>query len=160
MATDMLDEIVSAIKSRFGESILKVVSEDRRITLTVSKDASHEVLSQLKAMDFDHLSDVCGVDYMTDGEFEIVYHLWSHAKKVRAIQKVRIARESPTIESVVDLWPGAQIHEREAHELFGIGFGGNPDLSPLFLEDWAEIPPFRKDFDTRAYVKRRYYGND
>ena len=155
----MLDEISSAVKSRFGKSILNIMSEDKRIILTVTKETCHEVLSQLKAMSFDHLSDVTGVDYMADGEFEIVYHLWSHTEKARAILKVRITRESPVIESAIDLWPGAQIHEREAHELFGISFGGNPNLSPLFLEDWTEIPPFRKDFDTREYVKRQYYGN-
>ena len=156
----MLDEIVSAVKSKFGKSILDITSEDKRIILTVTKGTCHEVLSQLKAMGFDHLSDVTGIDYMTDGEFEIVYHLWSHTKKLRVILKVRVARESPIIQSVVDLWPGAQIHEREAHELFGIDFEGNPDLSPLFLEDWTEIPPFRKDFDTREYVKRQYYDNE
>ena len=156
----MLDEIVSAVKSRFGKSILDVMSEDKRIILTATKEVCHDVLSQLKAVGFDHLSDVTGVDYMADGEFEIVYHLWSHTEKVRAILKVRIARESPAIESAVDLWPGAQIHEREAHELFGIVFQENPDLSPLFLEDWTEIPPFRKDFDTREYVKRQYYGDE
>jgi len=156
----MLDEIVTGVKSRFGKSILDVMSDDKRITFIVTKESSHEVLSQLKETGFDYLSDVTGVDYMADGEFEIVYHLWSHTKKVRSILKVRIAKESSTIESVSDLWPGAQIHEREAHELFGIGFRGNPNLSPLFLEDWTEIPPFRKDFDTREYVKRQYYGNE
>jgi len=156
----MIDEIVSTVKSKFGKSILDITSEDKRIILTVTKGTCHEVLSQLEAMGFDHLSDVTGIDYMTDGEFEIVYHLWSHTKKVRIILKVRVDRESPTMQSVVDLWPGAQIHEREAHELFGIGFEGNPDLSPLFLEDWTEIPPFRKDFDTREYVKRQYYDNE
>lgn len=156
----MLDEISSAVKSRFGKSILNILSEDKRIIFTVTKEVCHEALSQLKAVGFDHLSDVTGIDYMTDGEFEIVYHLWSHTEKVRAILKVRIARESPAIESAIDLWPGAQIHEREAHELFGIAFGGNSDLSPLFLEDWTEIPPFRKDFDTREYVRRQYYGDE
>jgi len=156
VATEMLDDIIADVRSRFGESILHVLPEERRATFTVTRPVSHEVLSRLKAMGFDHLSDVSGVDYIADGEFEINYHLWSHARKVRVTQKVRIARESPLIESVVDLWPGAQIHEREAHELFGITFEGNPDLSPLFLEDWTEIPPFRKDFDTREYVKKQY----
>ena len=155
----MLDEIVSTVKSKFGDSILNVASEDRRVTLAVTRETCHEVLSWLKAAGFDHLSDVTGIDYMTDGEFEVVYHLWSHTKKVRIILKVRVDRESPTMQSIVDLWPGAQIHEREVHELFGIDFEGNPDLSPLFLEDWTEIPPFRKDFDTREYVKRQYYDN-
>lgn len=159
MATDKLEEIKTAVESRFGDSILSFDTKDGRIVLKVSAQASHEVLSLLKDLGFEHLSDVTGTDYIKDGEFEIAYHLWSHAKKIRAIQKIRISRESPVVKSIVDLWPGAQIHEREDHELFGIDFVGNPDLSPLFLEDWKEIPPFRKDFDTREYVKRRYYGD-
>ena len=152
--------LVSTVKSRFGKQILDITSEDNKITSVVTKEACHEVLSHLKTTGFNHLSDVTGIDYMADNEFEIVYHLWSHTDRARATLKVRIDRKSPVIESVIDLWPGAQIHEREAHELFGIDFQGNPDLSPLFLEDWTEIPPFRKDFDTREYVERQYYGNE
>jgi NADH-quinone oxidoreductase subunit C len=151
----MSEDVVRALVSRFGDFLRDVVSEKGRVTFTAAREISHEVLAALNTMGFDHLSDVMGVDYPADGEFEVVYHLWSHARKARLIQKVRVPRDLPLLESAVDLWPGAQIHEREAHELFGIGFEGNPDLSPLFLEDWKEIPPFRKDFDTREYVKRR-----
>ena len=44
--------------------------------------------------------------------------------------------------------------------MFGVEFQGNPDLSPLFLEDWEGPPPFRKDFDWRAYVREKYYRED
>jgi NADH-quinone oxidoreductase subunit C len=151
----MSDEVVRALVSRFGGSLRDVGSANGRVTFTADRQVSHETLAALQSMEFDHLSDVTGVDYPADGEFEVVYHLWSHARKVRLIQKVRIPRDSPLLQSATDLWPGAQIHEREIHELFGIGFEGNPDLSPLFLENWTEIPPFRKDFDTREYVRRR-----
>ncbi|MBN2198338.1 MAG: NADH-quinone oxidoreductase subunit C [Candidatus Aminicenantes bacterium] len=156
----MPEDIAAALASRFGESVSDLILGERSILFKAEKDAFHEALSLLKTLGFEHLSDVSVVDYMSEGEFEVVYHLWSHARKERATQKVRIPRESPAIDSVVDLWPGAQIHEREAHELFGIRFEGNPDLSPLFLEDWKEIPPFRKDFDTRAYVKKRYEADE
>jgi len=156
----MANEIVSTLKSEFAEAILSCASEDGRILLQVAGQGFHQLLSRLKDMGFDHCSDVTLVDYINDGEFEVIYHLWSHGRKIRAVVKVRIPRESPTIASIVDLWKGAQIHEREGHELFGVVFDGNPDLSPLFLEDWEELPPFRKDFDIREYVKREYYGED
>lgn len=156
----MIDKITSLLKSKFADSLLSISGEDKEIALLVKKEKSHQVLSQLKGEGFNHLSDVSAVDYIDEQEFELVYHLWSHREKVRAIVKVRIPREAPTIKSVVDLWTGAQIHEREDHELFGIEFEGNPNLSPLFLEDWEEIPPFRKDFDTRKYVKERYYSKE
>ena len=156
----MNNEIISAIESKFLEAVLSSASEDKRIILTVKQVKFHQILSQLKDIGFDHLSDVTLVDYINEGEFELIYHLWSHSKKIRAIVKTRIPRESPRIKSIVDLWVGAQIHEREGHEMFGVIFEGNPDLSPLFLEDWEEMPPFRKDFDIREYVKREYYGED
>ncbi len=156
----MVDEIISSLESKFKDAILSSVSEDKRILLSVKREEFHQVLSQLKDMGFDHCSDVTCVDYLNEGEFELVYHLWSHSKKIRGIVKTRIPRESPTIKSIVDLWKGAEIHEREGHELFGIIFEGNPNLTPLFLEDWEELPPFRKDFDIREYVKKEYYGED
>lgn len=156
----MINEITSLLKSKFSNSLLKVVSEDKRISLLVKKEEFYQILSQLKDAGFNHLSDVTAVDYIDEQEFELIYHLWSHREKIRAMVKVRIPREVPTIRSVADLWTGAQIHEREDHELFGINFEGNPNLSPLFLEDWEEIPPFRKDFDTRKYVKEKYYLED
>ena len=149
----MIDKITSLLKPKFADSLLKIVGEGKEITLLVKKEKSHQILSELKDAGFNHLSDVSAVDYIDEQEFELVYHLWAHREKIRAIVKVRIPRETPTLKSVVDLWTGAQIHEREDHELFGINFEGNPNLSPLFLEDWEEIPPFRKDFDTRKYVK-------
>lgn len=156
----MIEEIISVLKSNFPASILSIVSEDRRVTLTAKEEKSYQILSRLKEGGFDHLSDVTVTDYIDEGEFELVYHLWSHQKKLRAIMKVRIPREFPTIKSIFDLWTGAQMHERENHELFGINFEGNPNLSELFLEDWEEIPPFRKDFDTRKYVKEKYYREE
>jgi len=62
------------------------------------------------------------------------------------------------MESCVSVYEeNAQIHEREAYEMFGVVFKGNPDLSPLFLEDWKGPPPFRKDFNWRKYVIEKFY---
>jgi len=61
------------------------------------------------------------------------------------------------IPSLSELWPNAAVHEREAWELFGISFEGNKFLKPLFLEDHFEIPPFRKDFNWREYVRKAYF---
>ena len=156
----MSEEIISSLKSEFTDSILNMFSENERISITVKKEESYDVLSSLKRMGLDHLSDATCIDYIKEQEFEMVYHLWSHQKKLRVSVKVRIPRDSPSTRSVTDLWAGAQIHERENHEMFGINFPRNPNLSPLFLEGWEEIPPLRKDFDTREFVRRKYYGEE
>jgi NADH-quinone oxidoreductase subunit C len=153
-------ELMSAITREFPQSISELTSEGISITYKAKLDVFHDILRFLKLKNgFDHLSDVTCVDYIDEGEFELIYHLWSHPKKIRCNVKVRIPRDSPVTHTVMDIWLGAQMHERENHELFGVKFEGNPDLSPLFLEDWDEIPPFRKDFDTREYVKKELEGD-
>lgn len=131
--------------------------ENGNISLQAKKEEFRKILSRLKDAGFDHLSDVTCVDYPDERKFGMIYHLWSHAEKRRGDVRVRVPRESPSIKSVSDLWAGAQIHEREIRELFGVNFEEHPDPSPLFLEDWEEIPPLRKDFDTREYVKKESY---
>ena len=154
----LYDRLIKILRDRFPDSVMSIKMEYGYFSLSAKKDDFHKVLYKLRRMGFDHLSDVTAVDYIDEGEFEVIYHLWFHAKKLRGMVKVRVPRSKASIKSVVRLWPGAQIHERENHEMFGIVFDGNQDLSPLFLEDWDEIPPFRKDFDTREYVKRELEG--
>jgi len=116
------------------------------------------VASELKSRGFNHLSDVTVVDYLEEGDFEVIYHLWSHADCERLIMKTRLPRDKASIETLSPLWTSAHMHERENHEMFGIEFKGHSDLSPLLLEDWEGIPPLRKDFDTRKYVIDTFYG--
>lgn len=152
-----MEEVIPSIKSKFKNAIVNLTSENDKYSITVKKEKFYEVLTALKKKGFNHLSDVTCVDYIEEQEFELIYHLWSHERKTRGNVKVRVPRDSPSIKSVSTIWPNAQMHERENHELFGINFVGNPDLSPLFLDDWKKIPPLRKDFDSREFVKRKYY---
>ena len=74
------------------------------------------------------------------------------------ILKTRIPREKPQFKTTTGIFPNAEPYEREIHELFGIKFEGHKRLTPLLLERNYEIPPFRKDFDTRKYVEN-VFGN-
>lgn len=97
-------------------------------------------------------------DWLEKGIYELTYHAWSYADKLLLTIKTEIDRDKPTVTSTIPIWDeNAQIHERELHELFGVDFEGNPDLAPLFLEDWDGPPPFRKDFNWREYVRNKYY---
>jgi len=117
-----------------------------------------DVASELKSRGFNHLSDVTVVDYLEEGDFEVIYHLWSHSDRERLIMKTRLPRDKASINTLTPLWTSAHMHERENHEMFGIKFKGHSDLSPLLLEDWEGIPPLRKDFDSRKYVIDTFYG--
>ena len=75
---------------------------------------------------------LCAVSDLSDGNLAIISTDLDH--------------DSPSIPSVADVYPGADWHEREAAEMFGIDFVGHPDLTKLYLPDSFEGHPLRKDF--------------
>ncbi len=99
-----------------------------------------------------------GVRLPHDGaRFAVAYHLLSitHNQRLRLRSRC-VDAEDPTIDSVVDIWPGANWFEREAFDLFGILFNGHPDLRRI-LTDYGFIGhPFRKDFPLIGNVEVRY----
>lgn len=150
--TELLDEIKSKFK------VDGRVQKEQKIWISTDENRLMEMCNWLKERGFVHLSAISITDWLEKGNYELTYHLWSYKEKILVTVKTEIDRKNPTIDSVTPVWrENAQIHERELHELFGVKFKGNPDLSPLFLEDWEGPPPFRKDFDWREYVREKYY---
>ncbi|HHY79896.1 MAG TPA: NADH-quinone oxidoreductase subunit C [Thermoanaerobacter sp.] len=127
-----------------------------QISVNIKKDNLLNHLVFLRSIGFDHLSFINAVDFIDEGEFELVYHVWSYTHKIHVLNKVRISRNNPVIPTIVNFWEQAQFYEQEIHEFFGIIFEGNKDLSPLFLENWVDIPPLRKDFDTKEFSVRLF----
>ena len=77
---------------------------------------------------FDHITDICSVDYPNDPErFEVVYQLLSLAHRRRIRLKARVTEDAPQIASVTGIWKGAEFMEREVYDLMGITFVGHPD---------------------------------
>ncbi|MDH5327870.1 MAG: NADH-quinone oxidoreductase subunit C [Gammaproteobacteria bacterium] len=88
--------------------------------------------------------------------FAVVYHLISVSHNKRLRVRVRVATDAPIVDSVVDIWSGANWYEREAFDLYGIMFRGHPDLRRI-LTDYGFIGhPFRKDFPLIGNVEMRY----
>ena len=135
-----------------------IVQRKKRIWISIESNRLIELCRWLKSEGFVHLSAISVTDWLEEGYYEITYHLWSYHKKILLTVKTKVDRDQPVIDSVMPIWSNnAQIHERELHELFGVNFRGNPDLSQLFLENWEGPPPFRKDFNWREYVGKAYY---
>ena len=150
------NNILKKIKITF--KIDGILQRNQRIWVSVESNRLIELCQWLKDEGFVHLSAISATDWLEEGLYEITYHLWSYNEKVLLTVKTKIDRNNPLIDSVVPIWSNnAQIHERELHELFGVKFRGNPDLSQLFLEDWEGPPPFRKDFDWREYLKKEVF---
>ncbi|MCD6220302.1 NADH-quinone oxidoreductase subunit C [Candidatus Calescamantes bacterium] len=127
-----------------------------RIVLKTKQENLLPILEFLKREGFRQLKAISCVDWIEEGEFELVYQVASLNSPLHIMVKVRVERGDAQIETIINIFENAQVYEREIHELFGVKFRGNPDLSPLFLENWQDLPPFRKDFDTREYVKEKF----
>lgn len=105
---------------------------------------------------FKVLVDVCGVDYPErERRFEVVYNLLSlhHNQRVRV--KVP-ADEATLVPSAAGLYSSAGWYEREAWDLYGIRFVGNPDLRRIMTDYGFEGHPLRKDFPLTGFVELRY----
>jgi NADH-quinone oxidoreductase subunit C len=149
----------SYLEANIGENVSFLEGGEMPI-LKIDKENILRTASVLKDWGFNHLSDVTVIDYLDDGEFEIIYHLWSHEKLKRMMLKARISRDHASITTLTLIWRSAHMHERENHEMFGIIFEGHGDLNPLLLEDWDNLPPMRKDFDSRKFVTEELNGRE
>jgi len=148
----MISALKKELESAF-KNIQIVIPEDNRLTITAPKDTVLTILSFLKDKGYDHLALISCTDWIEEKEFELVYIINSYGEKISIILKSRISRENPQFITTIPVFENAEPYEREIHELYGINFEGHPRLTPLFLEREYEIPPFRKDFDTRKYVE-------
>lgn len=160
----MDEHIKERLESTF-KSVEVTIAEDTRIIVNVKKDHVLAVLRFLKDRKFEHLALISCVDWIEEEEFELVYILTDYMQngekdtereRLHLIVKTRIPRQKPLFETVMGVFSNAEPYEREIHELFGIKFEGHQRLIPLFLEREYEIPPFRKDFDTRKYVDETF----
>jgi NADH-quinone oxidoreductase subunit C len=105
---------------------------------------------------FEMLIDIAGVDYPDrEKRFDVVYNLLSLKHNYRVRVKVPV-NEDESVPSVVELWPAAGWFEREAYDMYGVFFEGNPDLRRILTDYGFEGHPFRKDFPLTGYVEVRY----
>lgn len=150
--------IAEKIKEIFPEEVLDIKEFRGQVSVTVRKNRIRDIARFLHDdpdIYLDYLIDVCGADYLGKKEkrFEVVYHLYSirhrHALRVKA----EVSEGDASIESVVPVWIGANWHEREAFDLYGIRFNGHPDLRRILMpEDW-EGYPLRKDYPLKGPEK-------
>jgi NADH-quinone oxidoreductase subunit C len=89
---------------------------------------------------------VTGMDWIAENQMEVVYDYFHPAQSWRVVVRTRVPREKPELPTISQVYPGANWHERETHEFFGIVFTGHPDLTPLLLPEDATYHPLRKDF--------------
>ena len=104
-------------------------------------------LKEHERFGLDYLANLTAVDYPSEQRMDVVYHLYSMAKKHGPVTlKVRLNRAQPVVASVTPIWRGAEFQEREVYDLFGVTFEGHPDLRRLLMWEGFEGHPMRKDY--------------
>jgi NADH-quinone oxidoreductase subunit C/D len=122
----------------------------------VDKSRLVELATSLRdELGYDYLSSVTGVDYLPEGKMEVVYHAYKTTGGPGVVFKVQVPRTDPIeIPSLVPIYPGAELQEREAWDLLGIRFTGHPDLRRILMWEGFEGHPLRKDW------KEAYFEED
>jgi NADH-quinone oxidoreductase subunit C len=148
---------VAALRAQFGEAIGRHFVSCGDTVVFVARERAHEVLAWLRddpGQRYEYLVDITAVDYRDpERPLEVVYQLRA-LKDMREL-RVKIAldkRGALEVDTVWDLWKGADWLEREVYDMFGVAFRGHPDLRRILMwETYAEGHPLRKDFPLRGH---------
>ena len=144
--------LVGQISSQFGDKIKVSYIRPLRIKIYVDPTNIVEVASFLRdSMGFDHAESVAGTDYPKDNQIEVGYHLGSYSKVDLGAHILLLAtrtnRDDARLPTLINVYKSVEYHERETFEMLGVYFEGHPRNERFLLpEDWADIPPLRKEF--------------
>jgi len=162
-----LETLKQNLQGVLADKVVKISGHASQLTVEIRPENWLEAARTLRdhpELRFEQLTDLCGVDYSTYGDgrwqglrFCAVTHLLSVSNNCRVRIKVFAGDDDfPVVDSVSEIWPGANWFEREAFDLYGIIFTGHPDLRRI-LSDYGFIGhPFRKDFPLSGNVEMRY----
>ncbi|MGQ0703828.1 MAG: NADH-quinone oxidoreductase subunit C [Gemmatimonadales bacterium] len=146
--------------AQFGDDILRVWTSCGDSIIDVTAARAHDILQWLRdtpGQEFNYLVDVTAVDYRDpERPLEVVYQLRSLHRCVDLRVKIPLDKRQPlVVDSVCDLWKGANWLEREVYDMFGVTFRNHPDLRRILMwETYAEGHPLRKDFPLRGHFTR------
>lgn len=141
--------VLEAITREFPESVISSSEPYGMLTVEVKKEDLKKIVHYLKdsTLEINFLTDVCGIHYpeFPEKEIGVVYHLHNMMTNFRLRLKIFMSRENIEVDSLVDLYAGANWMERETYDFFGIKFKGHPDLRPILnMEDLGYHPMLKE----------------
>ena len=159
------EKILEALKNQFSEKILEISEPYGFLTLEVKKEIIKELIFFLKnTLDFGFLTDICGIHYPENKEKElgIIYHLHHLVENFRIRLKTVCPKKEAEVESITDLFAGANWMERETYDFYGIKFKGHPNLKVILnLEDLGYFPMLKEyhlEDNTRTDKNDKMFG--
>ncbi|MDQ3970883.1 MAG: NADH-quinone oxidoreductase subunit C [Thermoproteota archaeon] len=144
--------LMTQLSTRFGDKVKASYIRPLRIKIYVDPANIVEVASFLRdSMGFDHAESVAGIDYPKDNQIEVAYHLGSYSRMDLGAHILLLAtrtnRDDARLPTLINIYKSVEYHERETFEMLGVYFEGHPRNERFLLpEDWADIPPLRRDF--------------
>lgn len=152
------EEILQILKENFPDSTLELKNDQPTeavlITSPIEIDKICSFLRDSSDLLFDSLMNLSGVDEPKDSLLSVYYHLESTKLRHKITLKVSTDRNKPEVASVTEVWKGADWHEREAYDLFGIIFLNHPDLRRILMPyDWDAGYPLRKDYENPEFYQ-------
>jgi NADH-quinone oxidoreductase subunit C len=150
--------VENELNKKVLEQLIKVFSDDIKsaeesygmLSVTVSKNKIYEIIKFLKEnteTNFNFLTDLTGIHYPDSKEdLGVIYHLHNFYKNHRIRLKIFFSTQDSYVDSIVDLYSGANWMERETFDFFGIHFKGHPNLTRILNMEDMLIHPLRKEF--------------
>jgi NADH-quinone oxidoreductase subunit C len=142
-----LELTAQELRNAHSDSILDTEFHRGRAVLVANPPQIKAVLEFLRSMGYTFLASLHGVDYYPhEPRLGVLYEMLDREQVERISVKARVHTEDPRIDSVVDLFPGAEFPEREVYDMFGVVFEGHPDLRRILMPEDYEGFPQRRDF--------------
>jgi len=137
-----MENVINDLKDKFN---INTDNISEYYTINIEPSKLIKVIKFLKDNSFNYLRFLTAIDFPDKAIVELVYFLYSFKFNIDFIIKTNLKRDNPEIESICEIFQGANWHERETAEMFGIKFINHPDPSPLLLPEGV-YAPLRKDF--------------
>lgn len=153
-----MQDTINKIKSIFN--IAQVQEQRKNLTfITIEKEHVVPLLTHLRDQEgFAHFVLLTAVDWIEEDVFQLTYILHHPGEKMDLGIRTRISRDHASMESAHHLWEQVATYQRELKEMFGIDFPGSPRVDEaFFLEGWDDIPPMRREFDSKKYSEETYF---
>ena len=141
-------ELLASFDKSFGDKIQSKTEFRGETSFVIAASNLCEIATFCRdELSFDYLLDITSIDnFGEEPRFEIIYHLYSMPCGIHLRLKLKLSEELGAADTVSDIWPTANWHEREIYDMMGIKFNGHPDLRRILMWDGYPFFPLRKDF--------------
>jgi NADH-quinone oxidoreductase subunit C len=142
--------VLEAINREFPEAVISSSEPYGFLTVEVKKEELKKVIHHLKesSLNFMFLTDICGIHYPDHKEKElgVIYHLHNLQENFRIRIKSFFPKDNAEVDSITNLYSGANWMERETYDFYGITFKGHPDLRVILNMEELGYHPLLKEY--------------